>query len=121
MQPPLIWADFNASGITKPADEMTVVYLTKIGTIRDLKKQGLELTEGMPLRLYDNDLDKEGNEDNLVADGVAHFDEQAQRWTARVHVAGIIHVSEAAQDPDHWASEIDWAAIRADQTDSKQS
>jgi hypothetical protein len=46
-----------------------------MGTTRDLKRYGITLREGLVLHLYMDDADDSGQPDNLIVDGVVHYDE----------------------------------------------
>lgn len=69
MSRPTIYADFNN------ADARGRLRLNGIGTVRDLARTGLPLREGLPLSLHDEELE---------ADGEAHFSEEERIWVARI-------------------------------------
>ncbi len=69
MARPLIYADFNN------ADRRGRLRLNCIGTIQDLARQGIALREGLLLTLYD---------DELEAEGEAHFSAEEQVWVASI-------------------------------------
>jgi hypothetical protein len=75
-------------------DTLRRVVLTSVGTRSDLERLGIALEEGLLLKLYTDDADDDGRPDNIVIDGIAHYDEEARRWVAT----------------------IDWNAIRSDPT-----
>jgi hypothetical protein len=81
-------------------DEERRVKLSTVGTRRDLLEQGIELREGSTLHLYSDDLDELGRRDDLVFDGVAHFDEDGQIWTAIVDWDSVPHDSELKSEQD---------------------
>lgn len=58
------------------------VWLTTIGTRRDLDRLGIRLREGLPLKLWSDDVAAAGNPDNLLVEGVAHFYEERGVWVA---------------------------------------
>jgi hypothetical protein len=62
------------------------VLLTAVGTLRDLDRQGIELREGLRLRLYQEDSDGAGRAGYLHAEGeVFQCDDQGKRcWAARL-------------------------------------
>ena len=68
--------------------------LTTVGTTTDLHRLGIVLAEGLRLSLYSDDLDDAGQQDNLVVDGIAHYDEQRNRWVAVIDWDAIRHESE---------------------------
>lgn len=84
-----IWVDFMK------ADGTGRIWLTTIGTQRDLKRLGIQIQEGLPLKLWTDDLDEAGKEDNLIVDGVAHFYEEAGVWVALVDWNDVHHESES--------------------------
>jgi hypothetical protein len=67
---PIIYADFNN------ADRAGRLRLNCAGTIEDLSRQGIQLREGMHLTLHDEELE---------ADGEAHFSSEEQIWVARIN------------------------------------
>jgi hypothetical protein len=69
MTRPTIYADFHN------ADTQGRLRLNCIGTTRDLATQGIVLREGLPLILSDDDLE---------ADGEAHFAEEERLWVALI-------------------------------------
>ena len=70
--------------------------LTCRGTIDDLARLGIELTEGLEAVFYMDDADEEGKSDELEADGVVHFDKAANHWIARIDMRSIRHASDRA-------------------------
>src|SRR3954453_19038029 len=64
----------------------SVVFLTALGTLRDLDRQGIELREGLRLRLYQDDSDGAGRPGYLHAEGdVFQSDDRGKRcWAARL-------------------------------------
>ena len=74
MSQPAIFADFNN------ADPRGGVRLNTIGTIEDLSRQGIQLREGMKLILHDDDLE---------ADGEAHFSTKENTWIAMINWQAI--------------------------------
>lgn len=83
-----IWVDFMK------ADRVGRIWLTTIGTRRDLERLRIELREGLPLKLWTDDLDEAGKEDNLIVDGVAHFYEEVGVWVALIDWDHVRHESE---------------------------
>ncbi len=69
MPKPTIHADFNN------ADSSGRLRLNCIGTIEALARQGVQLREGLQLTLHDEELE---------ADGEAHFSSEEQVWVALV-------------------------------------
>jgi hypothetical protein len=64
------------------------------GTERDLAKYGIILENGMKLTFYMDDADDEGNPDNLIFDGIVHFDETNQQWVAAIDWDNFKHASD---------------------------
>jgi len=82
-----LWTDFNASSDNG-------LRLNCKGTIEDLSRQGLELKEGMKLLLWDEDTDETNNQDNLVVEAVAHYDDKLKIWEGVFNWDDIRHESE---------------------------
>jgi hypothetical protein len=59
-----------------------------------LERQGIELREGMTLTLYTDDADDEGQSDELLAEGVVHYDKVEQCWVAAINWQAIRHASQ---------------------------
>jgi hypothetical protein len=85
---PRVWADFQKT------DDLDRVILETHGTHADLSSQGLQLTDGLRLTLYTDDLDAKGTRDDLVVDGTVRFDDVNDRWVAEIDWAAIRHESE---------------------------
>ncbi len=72
---PRIYVDFNANHGGQ-------VSLTKLGSIKEIAKLGLQLHEGMDLEIYQPDPSDTHPEDELTATAVAHYDTRNREWTA---------------------------------------
>ncbi len=84
---PRIWVDINEwDGDTRSVPIPPV-------SVRALEQYGGRLYEGMARHLYSDDLDEQGQRDDLVADGLAHYDASTDRWIA-VNLGPIRNVSE---------------------------
>lgn len=70
MTKPTIYADFNN------ADPRGCLRLNGIGTIQDLARTGVQLREGLQLVVHDEELE---------ADGEAHFSPEERVWVARIN------------------------------------
>jgi hypothetical protein len=70
------------------------IKLTTVGTREDLAKYGIELQEGLLLHLYTDWEDESGRQDNLIVDGVAHYDKASETWAATVDWDAIRHQSD---------------------------
>jgi hypothetical protein len=57
--------------------------LSKIGSQRDLERNGVVLREGMELLLYQADEDENNHPGYLFTDAVVHWDMDRNRWIAR--------------------------------------
>ena len=75
-------------------DDQNRLRLTCAGTRQDLERQDIELQEGMVLTLYDYDANDEGEPDNLLAEGVVHFNKAENCWVAAIDWHAIRHASE---------------------------
>jgi hypothetical protein len=67
---PTIYADFNN------ADPNGSLRLNCIGTIEDLSRKGVRLSEGLRLTLHDEELE---------ADGEVHFSPEERIWVAIIN------------------------------------
>ena len=88
MVKPKIYADFHN------ADAQGRLRLNCIGTIEDLAEQQIELHEGLLLTLYADDLDVQGQLDELLVDGVVSFSEEEHGWVAAINWTAIRHASD---------------------------
>jgi hypothetical protein len=87
MAHPRVYADFQN------LDNENRLRLTCAGTRRDLERQALELREGMVLTLYTDDATDDGQSDELLADGVVHFNTPENCWVAAIDWQAIRHAS----------------------------
>src|SRR5271155_4043995 len=92
MANPRVYADFQN------LDDENRLRLTCAGTRQDLERHGIELREGMALPLYTDDTDDEGQPDQLLAEGVVHYNEEEKSWVAAIDWNAIRHKSEI---PNH--------------------
>jgi hypothetical protein len=88
MAHPRVYADFQN------LDDENRLRLTCAGTERDLKRQAIELREGMLLTLYTDDATADGEPDELLAESVVHFNESEGCWVAAINWKAIRHASE---------------------------
>lgn len=88
MVTPKVYADFHN------ADPDGRLLLNCVGTIEDLARQGITLREGMLLTLYSDDLDANGQPDELLVNGVVSFSEEDHCWVAAIDWSAIHHASE---------------------------
>jgi hypothetical protein len=92
MTSPRVYADFQN------LDDQNRLRLTCAGTRRDLENQGIELREGLNLTFYTDDADDEGQPDDLLADGIVHFDESSNCWVAAIDWKALRHASQEIRD-----------------------
>ena len=76
-------------------DSKRRLVLTTRGTLDDLKKNGLELRDGLALSVYSDDLGDHGQSDNLLADGVVRYDGDAERWVLELDWNAVKHESDS--------------------------
>ena len=88
MSKPKVYADFHN------LDDSNRLRLTCTGTIDDLARQRIELSEGMALTFYMDDADDQGDADELRAEGVVHYDESECSWVASVDWSAVRHSSD---------------------------
>ena len=97
---PRIYADFNKIYVesdsrnkeNRPDDECRVV-LKCIGTMRDLKEQDVQLSEGLELALYMPDHDEDGVPDHLEVDVVVEINASGE-WVGRFRWGDLKYQSE---------------------------
>jgi hypothetical protein len=85
--PVTVYADFQN------LDDENRLRLTCAGTRRDLERQRIELREGLVLTLYTDDANDEGKTDELLAEGVVHYDEAEKCWVAAIDWHALRHAS----------------------------
>jgi hypothetical protein len=90
MTGPKIYADFHN------LDDANRLRLTSAGTLDDLARQGIRLEEGRALTFYTDDADDQGRPDEMLVEGVVHYDDGEQCWVAAVDWAALRHASEEA-------------------------
>lgn len=88
MLKPRIYADFHN------ADVHGRLRLNCAGTTEDLARLAITLREGMRLVLYSDDLDDNGQLDELVVDGVASYSDEENCWVATIDWSAIHHTSD---------------------------
>src|SRR6266571_5110100 len=93
MGQPKIYADFHN------ADSQGRLRLNCVGTLEDLAQQQVELRAGLLLTLYADDLDDQGQLDELLVEGIVSFSEEEHCWVAAIDWAAIRHVSEGRGSP----------------------
>jgi hypothetical protein len=93
MSHPHVYADFQN------LDDENRLRLTCAGTRQDIERHGIELREGMRLTLYMDDVDDHGRPDELLADGVVHFNNQENCWVAAIDWNALRHASDETKLP----------------------
>jgi hypothetical protein len=88
MNTPRVYADFQN------LDDENRLRLTCAGTRQDLDRLGIELREGMALTLYTDDANDEGEADELLADGIVHYDSRNNCWVATIDWHALRHASQ---------------------------
>jgi hypothetical protein len=83
-----IYADFQK------ADDEGRLILTCLGTLKDLNRYGVQLSEGLRLTFYSDDADENGNSDDLIVEGITHYDKASEQWTAIIDWNAIKHTSD---------------------------
>src|SRR5947207_4264644 len=94
MVKPKVYADFHN------ADSQGRLRLNCVGTLEDLAQQQIELREGLLLTLYSDDVDPQGQLDELLVDGVVSFSEAEHCWVAAIDWAAIHHASARQDAPE---------------------
>lgn len=85
-----VYADFQN------LDDFNRLKLTCAGTLEDLRRQGIELREGLALSFYTDDADDAAQPDELRAEGVVHYNEAEHCWVAAVDWNAVRHASNDA-------------------------
>ena len=80
-------------------DDQNRLRLTCAGTRQDLERQDIQLSEGLILTFYSDDANDAGLADELVAEGVVHFDKEESCWVALLDWTALHHASEQAKLP----------------------
>lgn len=88
MSTPRVYADFQN------LDDRNRLRLTCAGTIEDLRRQKIELREGLALTLYMDDADDDGRPDELRAAGMVQFNSEEECWVAEIDWSALWHASD---------------------------
>ncbi|GAB5407838.1 MAG: hypothetical protein BalsKO_02030 [Balneolaceae bacterium] len=86
-KPIRLWADFNAS-------TNIGLRLNCNGSVDDLKMQGIDLVDGMPLLLWDEDVDDNNVRDDLVVMATARYNKETMIWEGEFNWGDIKNESE---------------------------
>ena len=92
MSLPRVYADFHN------LDDENRIRLTCAGTVADLARQGLELHEGLALTFSMDDADDQGRTDELLVDGVVHYDRTEGCWVALADWESVRHASDEVEN-----------------------
>lgn len=84
---PRIYADFHNT------DRHGRLRLSTVGTQEDLTLHTIELQSGLELVLYSDDLDEQGQLDELLVDGIVNYSEEERCWVATIDWNAIRHAS----------------------------
>ena len=115
MAVPKVYADFQN------LDDHNRLRLTCAGTQADLAHQGVELHEGLRLTLYMDDADDQGQPDELLAEGVVHYNEQEHTWVASIDWSAIRHASDDAKQSANGANTDGGTRVSTDGLPGKPS
>lgn len=83
-----IFVDFQKT------DDVGRLRLNTIGARSDIERLGLVLSEGLAVKVYCDDADENGNEDNLIANGIIRRNTATGEWVVEVDEAAIQHESD---------------------------
>ncbi len=86
---PRIYADFMKT------DDSGRLVLTTIGTRLDLEMNQLDLAEGMRMTFWEgSDRLEDGGVEDIVAEGLVHFDKKQGCWVAEIDPGSLRHETE---------------------------
>jgi hypothetical protein len=88
MDKPKIYADFQK------LDDFNRLKLTCAGTVRDLKRYGIELRDGLVFTFYMDDAKGCGQPGELRAEGVVHYNDREKCWVAEINWDAVRHTSD---------------------------
>ena len=83
--PPRVYTDFQN------LDDFNRLRLTCGGTVQDLERLGIPLRAGLVLTFYTDDEDNDGRPDDLLAEGVVHYNDEQQCWVAAINWGASRH------------------------------
>jgi len=87
MARPKVYVDFHN------ADAQGRLRLNCVGSVHDLARQQIQLREGLELTLYADDVNDQGQPDELRAEGVVVYSEEERCWVAAIDWNAIDHAS----------------------------
>jgi hypothetical protein len=82
-----LWADFNTNS-------KNGLLLICNGTLEEIKKQQIELKDGMRLLIWDEDFDDNNIQDNILVEAIAKFNPELNCWEAVFDWKEITHESD---------------------------
>lgn len=94
MKEPRIYVDFNEML------EEDLVLLSKEDSKLDSAGNFVQFYEGLPIKIYMDDIDEYGNIDNLLAEGIVEKNTITEgwgsiaKWNCRISKEGIYHESD---------------------------
>jgi hypothetical protein len=88
MRAPKIYVDFGN------ADAKGRVRLNCNGTLEDLARLKIQLSQGLTLTLYSDDEDADGKPDELRVSGTSEYSAEEQTWVAVIDWSAIHHASD---------------------------
>jgi hypothetical protein len=69
-------------------------YLDRVGTVKDFAESGMTLTGGTEVGFWMDDANEQGGVDNLLFEGIVHFDAERQQWYALIDWDSFHHESD---------------------------
>lgn len=78
MDKPRLVVDFNNQDVSRR------LRLDCVGTLRDLERQQIKLSDGMELTLYADDANEYGQPQQTLADGIVEYSEADETWVAKI-------------------------------------
>ena len=88
MNLPKVYADFHN------ADSEGRLRLNCIGTVQDLSRQKIQLREGLQLTLFADDVDNNGQRDEILTEGTVTYSAVEKLWVAIIDWDAIRHPSD---------------------------
>jgi hypothetical protein len=85
---PRIYADFHN------LDDENRLRLTCAGTVADLERHHVQFRDGMAATFYMDDADDAGNPDDILVDGIIHYDSAQGFWVAVTDWSSVRHASD---------------------------
>ena len=101
--PPLVWVDFN----DMVAEQWVAI---RVDAGSDLARLGIRPKDGLRLRIYDDDEDRQRRRDNLVAEGTLgrYPGSGAYGGVWAINLDYLSHESDLHDEPNHWCHSTMW-------------